>query len=101
MYDHVGTRTKTIVAKGQFVVAIQIMQLSCPLITNFEVTINAYYLSDCTDFNEILKSELQYQKSKVHVCTATYARSGHCLSSDGVWGPCVPACSTILAAGLI
>ena len=35
-------------------------------------------------------------------CTATYAKSGHCLSSGGVWGPHVPAGSTtaaILAAG--
>jgi hypothetical protein len=83
------------VAKGQFVMAIQIVQLSCPLITNFEVTINAYYLSD-TDFKEMLKSEGSATFALPHMPEAVTG-----LSSDGVWGPRVPADSAILAAGLI
>ena len=65
------------------------------------------YISDTGDFKEMLNFELQYQKAgqgSATFCTAAYSRSGHCLSSGGVWGPHVPAGSaaeTILAADLI
>jgi hypothetical protein len=85
------------------------MQLSCLLITNFKVTINAYYIYIRYWLQRNVEIRVAIPKSRwgqgsATFCTATYARSGHCLSSDGVWGPRVPAGSAaaaILAAGLI
>jgi hypothetical protein len=73
-------------------------------IHNYEVIINAYYIYIRYWLQRNVEIQVAIPKSRWGQGSATYARSGHCLSSGGVWGPRVPARSAaaaILAAGLI